>query len=299
MPSPRALLGLYREGKNISALLREERGLTHNTEEVIEVAYDLQSGSYVESMKDPAMAEHKRRYAAELAETIRGLGEVESVLEAGVGEATTLAGVLSALGAPVRAYGFDLSWSRVAVAKRWLASHGHPCVTLCTGSLRAIPFATDSVDVVYTSHSIEPNGGQEAPILTELTRVAREYLVLWEPSYAHASEAGKRRMEVHGYCRALPEQAERLGLEVVEHRPLAESANPLNPTAVTVIRTGPSSVPQPSVLACPRFETPLQEVGGMLFSPEGLVVYPVLGGIPCLREDNGVLASRYAEMLGG
>ena len=148
MPSPRALLGFYREGKNISALLREERGLTHNTEEVIEIAYDLQSGSYVESMKDPAMAEHKRRYAAELAETIRGLGEVESVLEAGVGEATTLAGVLSALGTPVRAYGFDLSWSRVAVAKRWLASHASRCssraVYRSTCCLTANEYAVES-----------------------------------------------------------------------------------------------------------------------------------------------------------
>jgi uncharacterized protein YbaR (Trm112 family) len=36
----------------------------------------------------------------------------------------------------------------------------------------------------------------------------------------------------------------------------------------------------------------------MFYSPEALVVYPVIGGIPCLREDNGVFASSYKEICG-
>jgi uncharacterized protein YbaR (Trm112 family) len=37
------------------------------------------------------------------------------------------------------------------------------------------------------------------------------------------------------------------------------------------------------------------EIGGMLFSPEALVVYPIVGGIPCLRIQNGIFASKYEE----
>ncbi len=294
--TPRALLEHYRQGRNITALLRDEQGAQGNTEAIIELAYDLQTGSYIESMREPAMAEHKRRYAAELAETLCGLGPFESILEAGVGEGTTLSGVLANLG-PVRAHGFDLSWSRVAFARRWLGDHGTHA-TLCTGSLLSMPFADDSIDVVFTSHAVEPNGGREAEILREVTRVARRHVVLWEPSYAHASEAGKRRMHAHGYCRELPETAERLGLRVVEHRALEESANPLNPTAVTVIQCPEATAEAPSdPLACPQFFTPLQPLDGMLFSPEALAVYPVLAGIPCLRRENAVVASRYAAVV--
>lgn len=296
--TPRELLEHYRQGRNITALLRDERGAEGNTEAIIEVAYDLQTGSYIESMRDPEMAEHKRRYAAELAGTLVGLGGFESVLEAGIGEGTTLSGVLDNLG-PVTAYGFDLSWSRVAFARRWLRTCGHDSVHLCTGSLLAMPFADDSVDVVFTSHAVEPNGGREAAILAELTRVARRFVVLWEPSYAHASEAGRRRMDAHGYCRNLPETAETLGLRVLEHRALRESANPLNPTAVTVIQCEPPADVAPKhPWACPQHRTPLRSLGGMLFSPEGLAVYPVLGGIPCLRAENAVVASRYADVVG-
>ena len=41
----------------------------------------------------------------------------------------------------------------------------------------------------------------------------------------------------------------------------------------------------------------LKELGGMLFSPEAAVVYPIVGGIPCLRTGNGVLASKYENFF--
>jgi hypothetical protein len=34
----------------------------------------------------------------------------------------------------------------------------------------------------------------------------------------------------------------------------------------------------------------------MLFSPEALVAYPVLDGIPCLRQENGIFASKFQEV---
>jgi uncharacterized protein YbaR (Trm112 family) len=35
----------------------------------------------------------------------------------------------------------------------------------------------------------------------------------------------------------------------------------------------------------------------MLFSPEGMVVYPIVNGIPCLKIENGILASKYKEVV--
>lgn len=299
MTTPRELKALYAQGVNITRHLREERGLERNTDDIIEMAYDLQAGSYVAAMAQPAMALHKAEYAHAITGVLRGLCAPESVLEAGVGEATTLAGVLAGLGPGVAAYGFDLSWSRVAWARRWLAGKGVAGTVLCTGNLFAIPFADDSVDVVYTSHSIEPNGGNEAPILKELFRVARRYVVLLEPCYELAPPAARARMEAHGYCRNLRGTAEALGYRVLRHELFLPTASPLNPTALTVIEKG-STAPVPAqVLACPRFRTPLLEVPGALYSPEALVAYPVLDGIPCLRVENGILASHLQELLGG
>src|SRR5208283_2840477 len=114
--------------------------------------------------------------------------------------------------------GFDLSWSRVAFAKCWLQRQGITKAVLCTGNLLHIPFADNSIDIVYTSHSIESNIGKEEPILRELFRVARKFLILLEPGYELANPEAKKRMDSHGYCRNLPGTAAALGYDVLEHK---------------------------------------------------------------------------------
>jgi ubiquinone/menaquinone biosynthesis C-methylase UbiE len=298
MYTPCELQALYEQGMNITQLLREDKGLQYNTDEIIEIAYDLQTGSYIAAMDDPAMAEHKRDYTSEIAKTILSLCEPISVLEAGVGEATTLSGVLQHLKSTVSSFGFDLSWSRVAYAKRWLQRQNVSNATLCTGDLLHIPFADDSIDVVYTSHSIEPNGGNEEPILRELFRVTRRFLILLEPGYELANDEARRRMDFHGYCKNIKGTAEALGYGVLTHKVFPFVSNPLNPTAITIIQKEVKAGLPANILACPKFKTPLKRIGGMLFSAEALVVYPIVGGIPCLRIENGIFASKYQEIFG-
>lgn len=253
MTTPRQLKKLYKSGKNISHYLREQKGIQTNTQEILELSYDIQ---------------------------------------AGVGEATTLSGVLKALPKHIKSYGFDLSWSRVYCAREWLETNDISSTFLCTGELKNIPFMDNSIDIVYTAHSIEPNGGAEEAILKELYRVARKYVILLEPSYELANDKAKQRMLAHGYCQNLIGISEQLGFKIIEHKLFPYSANPLNPTAVTIIeKMTDNSVND--VLACPRYITPLLLKGGHYFSQETQVVYPVLNGIPCLRIDNGILASKF------
>ena len=305
MRSPKEMQALYRQGENISAARRREYGLDQNSREIVELSYDLQTGSYINAVVNGGLAAHKAAYSAELARRIQELcGAADppaSVLEVGVGEATTFVGVVENMPSTTRFYGFDLSWSRAAFAKDWLEQNGAAQCWIGTGDLFNIPFRDRSIDIVYTSHSIEPNGGQEEPILRELLRVARRYVVLLEPAYELATQAMRKRMDSHGYCRGLPKIASELGGEVLCHESFPHSANPENPTAITIIAKQP--MPQDEerrhdeteVLACPKYKTPLREIDGLFFSEEALVVYPTIGGIPCLRIENGILASKFAE----
>lgn len=298
MASPRELKELYEKRQNISAFLREEMGSQENTREIIEIAYDLQTGSYISALNNPVMGKHKEDYTKEICKIIRSLCDPHSILEAGVGEATTFSGVLRNLRKNVKSYGFDLSWSRVAYAKNWLSKNGSRDTVLCTGDLSNIPFADNSIDIVYTTHSIEPNGGNEEPILRELYRVAKKYLILLEPGYELADDEVKERMVSHGYCKGLEKISRSLGYDVLEHRLFPYTANPLNPTALTIIRKEGVAEEVPCTLACPKWKSELQDIDGMLFSPEAQVVYPVVGDIPCLRIENGILASKYPEIMG-
>jgi ubiquinone/menaquinone biosynthesis C-methylase UbiE len=196
--TPRELVEYYKDGGNISELIRRERGINFNTKDIIEISYDLQTGSYIDTMFNPDMVRHKKEYTLEIARIILSLCNPASILEAGVGEATTFSGVLENLGIEINSYGFDLSWSRLAYARKWLRGNGISNTSLCSGDLHNIPFMDNSIDVVYTSHSIESNGGNEEPIIKELFRVTRKYLLLLEPAYELANSEAKVRMESHG-----------------------------------------------------------------------------------------------------
>ena len=296
---PMELKRRFEAGENITSLLKAEAGSNHNSEEIIETAYDLQAGSYIAALDNPDMAAHKRAYAQQIAREIESLGPVDSLLEPGVGEGTTLGLVAEALrAAPTHIHGFDLSWSRVAHARRWLASRGQGAIQLSVASLLHMPFPDQAFDVVYTAHTLEPNGGRERVLLAELARVASRYLLLLEPSWEHADAAGRARMERLGYVRDLPGHARSLGLTVLRHERFAHTANPLNPTALTVIALDPSAPASTPQFACPRHQEPLTQQEGAWFSPRSLRAYPCLGGLPVLRPEAGVLASAWRETAG-
>lgn len=258
------------------------------------IAYDLQAGSYVQhALSDP---EGKSRWCVQLAGLIAPhLPQGGSVMEVGSGEATTLAGLLAALPQhPVHALGFDISWSRCRHGREWLNRLAQPA-RLFVADLFHIPLADDCVDVVYTSHSLEPNGGRELAALRELLRVARRAVVLVEPIYELAGAEARARMERHGYVRNLKGVAESLGCIVTQHRLLDFCVNPLNPSGLVCIEKAASGDPASPVWRCPLTHAPLVDSGAAFASPDTGLVYPVLDGIPLLCRDHAVLASAYGN----
>ncbi len=195
----------------------------------------MQAGSYVAELKDEARRRFKDEFGRRLAGVLDALAP-GSLLDAGVGEATSLAPVLRHMAAqPAHVLGFDLSLSRLLYARGHLEEQRQDNVVLFTAALDRIPLASASVDVVLTMHAVEPNHGREDVILAELLRVARRYLVMIEPSYELASAEGRARMERLGYVRELPAALERLGHKARRVEPWPLNANPLNPAALIVV----------------------------------------------------------------
>jgi len=156
----RGMKQAYENNENCMEYARHAHGFANNLAVATEISYDLQSGSYIEY----ALAEEgiTQEWCSHLAALVAPyLPPNGTILEVGAGEATTLAGVLAALPArPSQAAGFDISWSRCAHGRQWLKTMNQQA-DLVVADLFHIPFADNSVDVVYTSHSLEPNGGRE------------------------------------------------------------------------------------------------------------------------------------------
>lgn len=296
--SPQELRTAWERGENLMALLRSRGDSAENDERMIELSYDLQAGSYVEILENNEEVRQKKvEYAAHIAAVIQETGPCHSLLEAGVGEATTFKYVLDQMSPrPAIAHGFDLCWSRIAVARRFLGA-GWPEteLTLSAARLSSVPYRDNSFDVVFTSHAIEPNRGKESEILKELYRVASRYLVLNEPAYELSSPEIRARMDEHSYARDLPGHAERLGMKVIAHRLLIPSRVSRNPTALTLIEKNPSAPAATPAMACPEYRTPLKRLDGCYYSPEAMRAYPIIAGIPVLRSEHAVVASRLEE----
>lgn len=288
----------YGRGENAMAWARANEDLSDDAIDAALIAYDLQAGSYTAlARKD---FQYRTRWCSQLATLIGPWVQPgDRILEVGVGEATTLSGVVRALKQPaIQAMGFDISWSRIRVGRNWI-NENKINAHFFVADLFNIPIADNAVDVVYTSHSLEPNGGREAAAISECLRIARKAVVLVEPIYELAPEAAQLRMTSHGYVRNLKMTAESLGATVTEYALLDVCSNPLNPSGVVLLaKANPKprlAVDLLSCWQCPITGTGLVDEGDLYYARDVGLAYPVMRGIPLLRAEHAVVASQLGK----
>jgi uncharacterized protein YbaR (Trm112 family) len=280
---------LYVAGENVTQRLKQRYPDPAGWTDIVRVAYDLQSGSYVRQFREPVVAQKKAAIAARILSFLDGL-EVASALEAGCGEATTLIGFMQ--GRPDLCWsGFDLSLSRLIWARRLLAEHGCTA-TLFAADLAHVPLCDGAVDLVVTVHALEPNGDRAASLIAELLRVSARYLLLVEPDYEASGEAQRARMDAHGYIRGIPAALAAAPGRVLARAPLSLDMNPLNAATVTLFeKSNVTASPAALPWASPGGQSRLQFVQGSMFSEEEGHAWPLIDGIPYLLADGAITAS--------
>lgn len=261
---------------------------------VIEYAYELQAGTYIDLDLNSAGARGQEARDQVVKELSPWLDGASTVLEIGVGEGTTLKRVLQAH-ANLKGFGLDISYSRVSHARAFLASESFQA-ELFVADLMRIPLKDDSVDVVYSNHSIEPNSGWEEVALRECLRVARNYVVLFEPSYEHANDSSRKRMKALNYIQGLEAAVVRVHGQPLTSKLVENPENPDNPTALTVLsvhglsesRVSSEGSQSRDVWQCPLSGEALTR-GDFFYAAEAGLAFPSLDGIPLLRPEQGIV----------
>lgn len=105
---------IHKEGGNITKYLREKFKEDANTSEIIEIAYDLQAGSYIKNVNESR--EKAVIYATEMHSLLAPhLTPGCSLLDVGTGELTTLSLIANQLDNRVsEVFALDISWSRLS-----------------------------------------------------------------------------------------------------------------------------------------------------------------------------------------
>jgi len=295
----------YIEGKNVTELLRNQKGVSFNTSDIIEMAYDLQAGTYIESVRNNIA--QASLYASELALMLdEHTPQASSLLDVGTGEITTFSLVSKKLeNKPKNLLAFDLSWSRIykgiGFAKEVMKDDLERLIPF-VADINEIPLRDKSVDITTSSHALEPNGKTLKVLMSELFRITRGKIVLFEPCYEINSAEGKKRMESLGYIKNIEGVVAELGGRVISRTPIKNISNPLNPTACYVIMPpkhqnggGTNEGPMNEFFSVPGTQIPLSKNGDFYFSNVTGHCYPILKGIPILKSNTAILASCFED----
>jgi uncharacterized protein YbaR (Trm112 family) len=290
---------LYQSGVNISEWVRNDEGSADSSLTAILYSYDAQAGSYIDALNQSTVASVKIQMGEKLASILDDLAP-DTLLDAGVGEATTLAPVVRAMKRrPASIWAVDLSLSRLLFAGQHLSRNGIEDVQLFTGSLDNLPMSTGSMDVVLTVHAVEPNRGRGKQILCELLRVARRYLVMIEPSFELGGDATKARIDRHRYVKGIPDVLKELGANIARYERWGMDVNPTNEAALIVVQLSESKPAAQHILVSPVSGRPLQRLRDCLYCHDDGHAFPIVQDIPCLVAENAILASKLGEFATG
>ncbi len=281
-----------KDNVNIMKWLRKENDEKENDIADILISYDFQAGTYIEEYL--SNKESRDNYLLRLSGIIDSLEEEnKSILECGVGEATILVPLLNLL---KRRFSFiggvDISWSRknhgIKFASKYCKSGG---VSLAVGDMFNLPCSDNSFDIVFTRQAIEPNRGKEREILSELYRVANNYLILIEPAYELVDAESRKRMDEFGYITNLYGAAKELKLNIVLWELYGKNEVEKNPVGIMIIEKKHGGTAEAG-WSCPVTKTKLRKIENAYFSEESLLAYPIMNDVPCLTRDNAVVATK-------
>jgi len=297
-----------------NAFFEKYRKIIRNEERVL-IKYERMAGKYIEYYRiiqkdqtpkpvifdnNPAYKSHWKTNTKRI-ETVAAImsslaGENSfSLIEVGAGELTTLVPLLKRLEGQVSASSaLELAWSRLEVGKKFAKEENITIDQYIKASALKIPLPDNSIDIVFTSHCLEQIGKKSEQAISEMARIARKYIIMVEPGLEFVDKYQQKINREAGRVEEIDKQIKQQGLDLIRHELFPYCNNIFNRATLYVIEISSSQSNEPD-LRCPCCEQELNyvEQGGYLHCDSCKSLYPQIKEIPCLREEDAILASAY------
>jgi ubiquinone/menaquinone biosynthesis C-methylase UbiE/uncharacterized protein YbaR (Trm112 family) len=264
----------------------------HDPDGLVSLGYHL---GEVKEVKYGESVDLHNKWLAALIDELLG-SKPGSILEAGAGECTTIIPIAQFINRPGNSYsGVDISWSRCKVASDFAKEENEALSGLSAANILQLPYADNSIDIVYSHYCLEELGGFEGDAIREMFRVARKYVFVVEASYELGSKGQRNKLYNRGWNLGIIPAVKKLKYNVLRHELVPYCHDNYHHGALVLIEKNAncSNSEQGPSYACPKCHGELHKIeGNFKCQPCGLV-YPSLKDIPVFLVNNAILASHY------
>ncbi len=273
--------------KNIQLYLSGKKNLSRR--KIIQISYDIRSGHSIK--KFPNREIFFKKYISEVKNLIEeNFPKFTSVLDCGAGELITTNLLFRNLRQAKKIFCFDFSLKRLVDGKKFvnkLKIKKNKKINIFCADMFNIPLPENSIDLITTFQSLEPNGNYEEELIKELFRVSKKGLFLMEPDYENANIKQKRRMKKFNYIRNLPKVFNKLKLNYKIIK-MNNHGNPYNKCSAFIVfkKTKKNNKP---IFVDPINKKTLKEKKNLFYEKFDGNLYFKFNSIPILMKEKSIL----------
>lgn len=278
----------YKKKINIQKFLNKKKIIS---QKVIELSYDLQSGSYIKKLNKYKKID-KKVFDIFNKTLTNNFKNINSILDFGSGELTRFMYVINHLKRKnkIKYFACDLSLNRLFLGKNFfnkkILKNNINLETFTIDNMR-IPLPDNSIDVVITCHAIESNRRNMKNIIKELYRVSNMGLCLMEPHYEIGNVQQKKRMDYFKYIKGIPKflKKEKYDYKIVKKK---FHINPNNPSSIFILKKKYSRNSSQPNFVDPITKKNLKKLKNFYYSEDTSRLYPVFDGVKIFSNNSGI-----------
>lgn len=279
----------YKKKQNIQLFLKNK---TFSNREIIKLAYDIQSGSYIKFFKKLTREKKVNVYFPLIKAINDNFKNVKTILDFGCGELTTSAYIFKNLNHKIKKYyANDVSFNRLLVGsnelKKKLTKKNYNKFKIFCNSDNNLPFKDKSIDLVLTVHALEPNNQYKYKIFNELLRVSKLGIILMEPHYEISDVKQKKRMIKFDYIRGIEKilRLKKIKYHIIEKK---FHLNNLNKSSIFVLKNNLTKKKQHDNFVDPIKKNDLIKKDNFLYSKKTFRAFPIINDIAIFNEDSQI-----------
>ncbi len=281
--------GKYKKKQNIQLSLKNKN---FSNSEIIKLAYDVQSGSYIKFFKNLNKKKKANVYFPLIKAINNNFKNIKTILDFGCGELTTSLYIFKNLKHKIKKYyANDISLNRLLVGynelKKKLSKKNYNKFKIFCNSGNNLPFKDNSIDLILTVHALEPNNQYKNQILNELLRVSKFGVILMEPHYEISDIKQKKRMIKFNYIRGIEKI---LKLRKIKYQIIKKQfhLNNLNKSSIFVLKNNSTKKKQNDNFVDPITKNNLIKKNNFLYSKKTLRAFPIINDIVLFNEDSQI-----------